>query len=203
MKELLIATGNAGKFQEISEMLQDLPLKLYSLKDFGLEIPDSIEDGNTYAENSFKKAKYAAQKTGVACLADDSGIVVDALKDELGVRTRRWGAGPTVSDREWLDYFLKRMEKEENRAAKFICHAYVVDPKGKVLYDGVGETTGTLMHELGAPIIPGLPLSSIFQAENSEKVYAALTTEEKNVISHRGKAMMKVRDYFRESLRSV
>jgi len=200
MEELLIATGNIGKYQEISAILQGLPLKIYSLKDFDLEIPDSVEDGKTYAENSLKKAKYAAEKTGMMCLADDSGIVVDALRNELGVMTRRWGAGAKVSDHEWIDYFLKRMEKEENRSAKFICHAYLVNSKGETLYDCVGETEGKIMRELMAPIIPGLPLSSCFLAEGAEKVYAALSKEEKSAISHRGKAMVKVRDYFQKIL---
>ena len=200
MKELLIATGNAGKFQEISEILQDLPLKLYSLNDFKVVIPESIEDGNTYAENSLKKARYVAQMTHLMCLADDSGIVVDALKDELGIMTRRWGAGSKVSDLEWITYFLKRMETEKNRTAKFICHAYLVNPQGEVLYHCEGETKGIITPELLAPIIQGLPLSSCFVAEGYDKVLAAMTVEEKNQISHRGKAIKQMKEYLQQQL---
>ena len=200
MKELLIATGNAGKFQEISEILQDLPLKLYSLNDFKVVIPESIEDGNTYAENSLKKARYVAQRTHLMCLADDSGIVVDALKDELGTMTRRWGAGSKVSDQEWVTYFLKRMETEKNRTAKFICHAYLVNPQGEVLYHCEGETKGIITPELLAPIIQGLPLSSCFVAEGYDKVLAAMTVEEKNQISHRGKAIKQMKEYLQQQL---
>ena len=200
MKELLIATGNAGKFQEISEILQDLPLKLYSLNDFKVVIPESIEDGNTYAENSLKKARYVAQRTHLMCLADDSGIVVDALKDELGTMTRRWGAGSKVSDQEWVTYFLKRMETEKNRTAKFICHAYLVNPQGEVLYHCEGETKGIITPELLAPIIPGLPLSSCFVAEGHDKVLAAMAVEEKNQISQRGKAIKQMKEYLQQQL---
>ena len=200
MKELLIATGNAGKFQEISEILQDLPLKLYSLNDFKVVIPESIEDGNTYAENSLKQARYVAQRTHLMCLADDSGIVVDALKDELGTMTRRWGAGSKVSDQEWVTYFLKRMETEKNRTAKFICHAYLVNPQGEVLYHCEGETKGIITPELLAPIIQGLPLSSCFVAEGYDKVLAAMTVEEKNQISHRGKAIKQMKEYLQQQL---
>ncbi|MEK6969075.1 MAG: non-canonical purine NTP pyrophosphatase [Nanoarchaeota archaeon] len=196
--KLLIATENPGKFKEISVSLANLPLTLSSLKELNLTIPDSVEDGKTYAENAFKKAQYAAQKTGLMTLADDSGIAVDALKNELGVKTRRWGAGANVSDQEWINYFLKRMEScpDEKRTATFVCNLCLVDKKGNLIKNFIGKTKGKITRALEAPIHPGLPLSSCFIPEGFDKVYITLNTEKKNQLSHRGKALQQVKDYF-------
>ena len=199
--KLLIATENLGKFKEISASLAHLPLKLISLKEVNLTVPDYVEDGKTYAENAFKKAQYAAQKTGLMTLADDSGIVVNALKNELGVKTRRWGAGAEASDQEWINYFLKRMEfcPDEKRTATFICNLCLVDEKGNILKKFVGKTKGKITKTLEAPIHPGIPLSSCFVPEGFNKVYIALSTEKKNQLSHRGKALHQVEEYFKNS----
>ena len=193
--KLLIATGNPGKFREISAILKDLPYELVSLADVQVEIPDAIEDGKTYEENSFKKASYAAKKSELMTLADDSGIIVNHLQGQLGLKTRRWGAGEKVSDQEWLDYFLNRMEEAEDRSAVFVCSAVLVDAKGALLYSTIGETKGTLTRQPLAQLKSGIPLSSCFIPESYNKVYASFTDDEKAVISHRGKAFSKVRDY--------
>lgn len=205
MKKLLIATGNLGKFKEISASLANLPLKLISLKEINLAIPDSVEDGKTYAENAFKKAQYAAQKTGLMTLADDSGIAVDALKNELGVKTRRWGAGANASDQEWINYFLKRMETylDEKRTATFTCNLCLVDEEGNLIKNFVGETTGKITKSVEAPIHPGIPLSSCFIPEGFDKVYITLSTEKKNQLSHRGKALQQVEEYFKHLFKTL
>ena len=133
--------------------------------------------------------------TGMWTLAEDSGIGVDALKGELGVKTRRWGAGEESSDQEWIEYFMKRMEgvPEERRGAKFVCVAVFIDDKNLHIFEG--ETRGRITDELQAPILPGLPLSSVFRPEGYEKVYAALTRQEKGEISHRGQAISQVKKY--------
>ncbi|GAG52310.1 unnamed protein product, partial [marine sediment metagenome] len=128
--KLLIATNNQGKFNEIAAMLSDLPLEIISPQDIAVDDSDLKEDGETYQENAYKKANFFAKQTGLTTLADDSGIVVEALKDELGVKTIRWGAGKHASDEEWIAHFLKRMEKETNRKAKFVCHICLVDKEG-------------------------------------------------------------------------
>ncbi len=194
MQKLLIATGNPGKFREISDVLKGLPIQLVSLQELGLE-QDLIEDGKTYAENAAKKARYFAKETGLMTLAEDSGIVVEALKGELGVKTRRWGAGEKVSDAEWIEFFLKRMERETNRNAKFICCASLANKNGNVVKSFVGETEGKIMNRLQTKILPGIPLSSVFLPTNSFKVYAAMSLAEKNKVSHRGKAFTQVREY--------
>ncbi len=195
MQELLIATFNPGKFKEIIEILGPLPLKILFLKDIHLSGDSVKEDGKTFKENAYKKAKYFFEKTGILTLAEDSGIFVDALKDELGIKTRRWGAGEKVSDEEWIDYFMKRMKEEKNRNAKFICSAYLIGNEIEKKFEG--ETRGVITEKLMAQILPGLPLSSCFLPDGCDKVYAALTSNEKNQISHRGKAMKQIRDYLK------
>ena len=190
--DILIATKNPGKFLEIQEMLSALDAVFHSPDSLGIE-GDFEEDGETFDENALGKARFFAEKAGMLTVADDSGIFIEALADELGVKTRRWGAGHEASDEEWLAHFMERMAEEENRAAKFICAAALVSADGKseevVVF---GETCGEITGDLEVPVKPGIPLSSVFRPEGHGKVYAALSEAEKNEISHRGKAFMKL-----------
>lgn len=194
MRKFVIGTSNPGKFREIMEVMHNVPYEILSLGDLGLK-DDLVEDGETYKENALKKVAYYQKQTGFMTLAEDSGIVVDALQGELGVKTRRWGAGENATDKEWIDFFLKRLERipDEKRTARFVCCAALMDERGKVAYF-VGETEGVLTRNLQAPIYGGLPISSCFRPQGFGKVYAALTVHEKNRVSHRGKAMHAVRD---------
>lgn len=194
--KLLIATKNPGKFMEISEVLNLPELNLVSLRD--LNIFDDVEEtGLTHEENAKIKARYFFKKTGLPTLAEDSGINVNAFPDELGVQTRRWGGLEKASDEEWIKYFLKKMEGKKDRGAQFVCVAALILNKESYKNPFVfsGETKGTLTHELRAPLLPGIPISSCFLPEGYEKVYAALSVEEKNKVSHRGKAMHAVKDF--------
>lgn len=193
MQELLIATKNPGKYREIAEALNGLPFRLVFLKDLSVEDADFVEDGETFSENAYKKAKYYFGKTGLPTLAEDSGIVVDSLSGELGVKTRRWGAGELASDEEWIEFFMRRMADVSERTAKFICSACLLTDEEPLFFEG--ETRGEITKELLVPLTAGIPLSSCFLPEGLDRVYAALTPEEKNRISHRGKAMGQVRSY--------
>lgn len=202
MQELLIATKNPGKFREITEFLDGLPLRAVFLGDLKTsdEVPDEEleEDGTTFKENAYKKAEYYFRGSGLPVLAEDSGILIDALEGELGIKTRRWGVGEKASDEEWIEHFLKRMEKVENRRAAFVCSACFFNGEEALFFEG--KTVGRITRELEAPLIPGIPLSSCFIPEGEEKVYAALTVSEKNKISHRGKAMSKLRSFLMKGL---
>lgn len=198
-KTLLLATSNPGKFSEMKSFLERLPLQLLSLKD--VNISDVYEEtGLTFEENAKDKAAFYAQKSRLDTLAEDSGIIVDALHNELGVKTRRWGKGEQASDQEWIEYFLKVMQNvpEEKRTASFICCVGLYWQNEVLIFKA--ETKGIITKSLEAPIKPGLPLSSCFKPFGSEKVYAALSTEEKNRLSHRGKAISAVEEYFRKIL---
>lgn len=196
MKELLIATTNPGKFNEIVECLDGLDFKVYSLKDMGFDGGQVVEDGETFSDNAYIKAKHFYDKAGMLTLGEDSGILVDALEGELGVKTRRWGAGENANDQEWIDYFMKALKDVpvDERGAKFVCSSCLLGGDGIEEYFE-GQTPGMITEELMAPIVAGIPISSCFVAEGSAKVYAAMSLEEKREVSHRGRAMMKLRDY--------
>jgi XTP/dITP diphosphohydrolase len=195
MQKLLIATKNPGKFQEILNVFEGLPIEFIFLGDLDVDDQGFAEDGETFLENAYKKAEFFGQKTGMVTLGEDSGILVNALVDELGVKTRRWGAGEEASDEEWIEYFMKRMKEEEDREAKFVCGACLWDKDRELDERFEGETKGEITEKLMAPILRGLPLSSCFKPEGMEDVYAALGAEYKNKISHRGKAISQVRAF--------
>jgi XTP/dITP diphosphohydrolase len=193
MQKILVATRNKGKFAGLMQGLRDLPFLFVSLDDIGLE-GDLEETGKTYEENAILKAEYFGKKSGLVTLSDDSGIVVEALKGELGVKTRRWGAGEKASDQEWLDYFLARLAKEKSRKAEFICVVALYRP-GRETLTFKGETKGILLEGPQVPIEHGIPLSAVFLADGQSKVYSVLGPEEFVRVSHRGKAVKKCHDY--------
>jgi len=193
MKDILIATKNPGKYGEILEVLGSLPFKTLFLRDLNIEDSDFLEDGETFADNSYKKAKYFFDKTGYITLGEDSGILIDAFPGELGVKTRRWGAGENASDEEWIDYFMRRMEGVANRKARFVSNICFFDGNDREHFQG--ETEGLITEKLLAPIVPGIPISSCFVPEGFEKVYSNLSIDEKNKISHRGKAVWALKKF--------
>lgn len=198
MQKLLIATKNPGKFNEIIGVLHGLPFEFLFLKDLP-EIESNFEEiGETFYENALGKARHFHGLTELLTLAEDSGILIDAFPGEFGVKTRRWGLGENVSDEEWIAHFMKVMDgiSDGGRGAKFTCHAVLVDGEKELSFEG--ETNGVITRELMAPILPGLPLSSCFMPDRFDRVYAALSREEKNAISHRGQAISKVRKFLED-----
>lgn len=191
--KILLATSNRGKIQEMRESLGGLGIDFMTPADLGMtESPE--ETGETYEANALQKARFYHLKSGLPVIADDSGIHIDALEKELGIHTRRWGAGKDASDREWIDYFLKRMLTEKNKKARFVCVLAMIDEEGKEdLFEGTcdGEITETLQ----ADYLPGLPISACFRPNGYDHVFSALTVEEKNRVSHRGRALQKLRDF--------
>lgn len=183
------------------EVLGDLPYEFLTLDAVGLA-GDCEENADNFEGNALLKAHYYQDKSGgLMTIAEDSGIVVDALEGELGVKTRRWGAGESASDEEWVKYFLDRMREvpPQERGAHFICCSAILDERGgEHLFRG--ETFGAITADLEAPIYAGLPLSSCFKPNGFQKVYSALSVDEKNMISHRGKAMKQVHDWLKGQL---
>jgi len=201
--QLLLATNNPSKAREIAASLEDLGLEIISLLDpacrqagldkskFGEEPP---EDGETFEENARIKAEFWARETGIPTLADDSGILVEALPNELGVKTVRFGKGAEASDEEWLEHFLERMEGAESRKAKFVC-VLAFARTGEPSKFFRGEVEGEILEKIAAPILPRIPLSSVFLANGADKVFAAMSEEEKARFSHRGKALEEAREF--------
>jgi XTP/dITP diphosphohydrolase len=193
--KLLLATSNNGKVTEMREALNGMPFELLDLSQMPPPlIPSPDETASTYHENAILKAKHYFDAHGIPTVADDSGIVVEALQDELGVQTRRWGAGADATDAEWIEHFLDRMKKEKNKRAKFLCAIAHVDTDGTVhVFEGTCD--GTITEKLEADYLPGLPISACFRPDGCEYVFSALPIELKNSVSHRGRALKEFRGF--------
>ncbi len=193
--KLLLATSNKGKAHEMRGALEGLGLEILDPEDFP-HIKAPHESGQTFSENAIQKARYYFENTKLPVVADDSGIIVEALKDELGIHTRRWGAGKDVSDAEWIDFFLSRMKHEKNKRARFMCVLAYIDDKGD-LHTFEGSCDGIITDIPEAAYLAGLPLSACFRPDGSDKVFSALSVEEKNQFSHRGRALQKLKKFLR------
>jgi XTP/dITP diphosphohydrolase len=193
---LLIGTNNAGKIIEIGEALADLAVDIVTPKILDIkEAPP--ETGSTFEENAILKARFFHGRSGLPTVADDSGIIVEALQDELGLHTRRWGAGPYASDQEWIEFFLDRMKKEKNKRARFVCVLAFVDQSGAV-QTFEGECQGMITDTLEADYLEGLPISACFKPDGFDRVFSGLSIEQKNSTSHRGRAAGKFAEYLKK-----
>lgn len=195
---ILIGTNNKGKIIEIGDALHGLPLEILTPDHFAItENPE--ETGKTFEENAKQKALFFFGHAKIPTVADDSGIIVEALQDELGLHTRRWGAGPDASDEEWIAHFLDRMKRESNKRARFVCTiAYIDSEEKQHVFEG--ECPGTITESLEADYLPGLPISACFRPEGYERVFSGLSLEQKNSTSHRGRAARKLREHLLNTL---
>jgi XTP/dITP diphosphohydrolase len=185
MTDLLIATTNPGKFVEIAAALRELPFRLLSLRDF--QAPSVIEDADTFLGNARKKAHELARWSGQLTLADDSGLVVEALAGRPGIHSARY-AGETATDEDNRQKLLKDLEgvPEPKRGAAFVCVLVLATPEGEELVaEGriEGRITVSPMGEGGFGYDP------LFFVPELGKTTAEITLEEKNRISHRGQAL--------------
>ncbi len=190
LNKLLIATHNLGKFSEIKKQLEPLGLELVSLTDLGID-EDMEETGDTFEENALDKARFYYNIAKIPTLADDSGLSVDALDGEPGVKSRRW-PGYEASDEELLQMLLDKLKDvpEGQRTAKFVCVIALYDGKEEIITRG--EKGGFITKKQMCPIKKGIPYSSVFVLKDSDKVSSALSIEEKNAVSHRGMALGKL-----------
>ena len=164
--KLILASNNANKLKEFRSLVADLDIELLSQKEAGCDF-EVEETGTTFEENAYLKASAVTEATGIAAVADDSGLCVDALGGEPGIYSARYGLGHAASDEERYRYLLQKMEGVEDRSARFVCCICCTFPDGSVIrgYD---------------PVFHPLCL---------DKSMAELNPEEKNAISHRGKAL--------------
>lgn len=186
--DLLIATRNKHKFRELAVMLQDLKIEVISAADMP-KLPGVVEDGETIRDNAIKKAIQTARMARKLTLADDTGLEVDALKGEPGVRSARF-ASDEATYHENNKKVLKLLEgvAYEKRTARFRCVVAIADENG--LYDCVeGICNGTILEaERGGG---GFGYDPLFIADGQTKTLAEISPEVKNRISHRAKAMQK------------
>ena len=190
-RPLVLATRNQGKILEFKELLRGFDIVIKSLKDFG-PIPEVEEDGATFEENAYKKAHFTAKVLGFPALADDSGLVVEALGGAPGVRSARY-AGEGASDGENNRKLLEAMEGKANRRAAFECVIAVAVPRGPALiYEGRCEGN-IATHPAG---LQGFGYDPVFYCPSVQRTFAQISREEKNRVSHRGKAMAELREEF-------
>ena len=186
--KLLIATSNPGKLLEVREIVGDLGFELLSLEDAALPPPD--ENGVTFQENAAAKATECAAQSGLWTLADDSGLCVDALQGAPGVRSARYA--PT--DEERRAKLLKALQgiPEFRRGAHFFCAVALAAPGGRHIYRAEGRVDGRIGHEArGSHGFGYDPL--FFPNEVPAKTLAELESAEKNALSHRGRALARLR----------
>ncbi len=181
---IVLATNNANKVKEFKELLKDTPVEIKYLKDYG-PLPEAIEDGETFDDNAYKKAFHYARVLGLPCLADDSGLAVDALDGRPGVHSARY-AGEKATDKENCDKLLTEMEGKKDRKAHFVCVLSLATPGGPALtWEGRcdGEITTERRGESGFGYDP------VFFSPELGKTFAESSMEEKSGVSHRGRAL--------------
>jgi XTP/dITP diphosphohydrolase len=193
-REILIATTNPGKMAELCAML-DMDLSWKSLADFP-NLDEVIEDGQTFAENARKKALQYAKQTHLWTIADDSGLIIDALNGQPGVKSARF-SGAKDQDRTLIDHknIAKVLEllkgvSEEKRTARFVCCLCLASPE-KVLIETEGKLEGVITErQIGTN---GFGYDPIVLMPHLNKTVAQLTAEGKNAISHRGNAIRNLK----------
>lgn len=193
MKKIIFATGNENKLKEIREIMSDVDAQIISMKEAGIET-DIVEDGTTFEENAVIKASAIAKLAGDAIvLADDSGLEIDYLNGEPGVYSARY-MGEDTSYRIKNQALIDRLEgvPDEKRTARFVCAVAMAAPDGRV------ETVrGTIEGRIGYEECGenGFGYDPIFVVPEYGCTSAELTPEQKNAISHRGKALRAVKKY--------
>jgi XTP/dITP diphosphohydrolase len=186
MKQLLVATFNPGKVREFSQALESAGIEVFGLEHLG-EVGEVEETGETFEENARLKAEAYSSHTDLPVLADDSGIEVDALGGEPGVRSARWG-GPELDDHGRCRLLLEKLGElePENRSARFRC-VVALAREGQTLATFEGVVEGRILKEPRGE--NGFGYDPIFFHPPSGCTTAQLSTAEKQKVSHRGKAI--------------
>lgn len=186
--KLVLATNNKGKVKELNKMLNPLGLQVVPVGEYpGFQ--EVEEDGETFAANAIKKAVAAAQLTGELSLADDSGLEVDALRGAPGVHSARFAGEPkddAANNRKLLN--LLEEVPDEQRTGRFRCVIAIAEPNGRV-HTADGACEGIILRELKGE--GGFGYDPLFYVPQYQQTFAELDLEQKNSISHRGKALQK------------
>lgn len=193
MKKLILATNNKNKVREIKQILKDFNLEVISLKDAGINI-EIEENGETFLENAYIKAKaiYDLKKGDYMVLADDSGLSVDVLNGAPGVYSARF-AGEHGNDKKNNEKLLALLKDKhgEDRKGKFICAMVLIVQNNKVIKVN-GEVSGYISEkEFG---VDGFGYDPLFYIPEKKMTFAQMSAEDKNKISHRSKALKKLKE---------
>ena len=195
---MIFATGNMGKMKEIKAILGDIGEDILSMKEAGIDI-DIVEDGSTFEENAIIKAKAVMERTGQLALADDSGLEIDALNKEPGIYSARY-MGEDTSYRVKNANLIQRLEgvPDEKRTARFVCVIAAAFPDGTVK-----TTEGAIEGRIGYEEkgTNGFGYDPIFYVPEYGCTTAELSEEQKNKISHRGKALTAMKKILAEKMK--
>ncbi len=183
--KIVLASSNKHKVKEINAITKGLGIE-FILPPAGF---DPIEDGNTFEENSLIKARAAWELGKTWTLADDSGLCIDALNGAPGIHSARYADTPQTR----IDRVLAEMNNVENRSARFKCCMTLLNPSGEVAFSYTGVCEGSIIN--GQRGVNGFGYDPIFLLEGSNRTMAELSEDEKNNVSHRGKALTQVLKY--------
>ena len=197
METIIFATKNKGKIREINAILADMDVNVISMEDAGITI-DVVEDGTTFEENSMKKAVQIMEVSGKITLADDSGLEIDAMDKAPGVYSARFMG----EDTPYPERFKAIFEKldgvpEEKRTARFVSCIAAAFPDGRRL-TSLDTVEGIIGYEVKGE--NGFGYDPIFFVPEKGRYMAELSAEEKNAISHRGKALGKMKELLKKEL---
>ncbi len=193
--KLILASNNKKKLRELGEILSDMDVELLSQREAGCDF-EVEETGTTFAENAYLKAKAVADATGLAAVADDSGLMVEALNGEPGVYSARYApGGHEASDKEKYEYLLSKLVNVEHRAAKFVSSICCILPDGSIIRTE-GECRGEILREPAGE--GGFGYDPVFMPQGYDRSMAELGTEVKNRISHRANALREFKKKLRE-----
>ena len=193
--KLILASNNKKKLRELGEILSDMDVELLSQREAGCDF-EVEETGTTFAENAYLKAKAVADATGLAAVADDSGLMVEALNGEPGVYSARYApGGHEASDKEKYEYLLSKLVNVEHRAAKFVSSICCILPDGSIIRTE-GECRGEILREPAGD--GGFGYDPVFMPQGYDRSMAELGTEVKNRISHRANALREFKKKLRE-----
>ena len=192
--KLILASNNKSKLREFRSLVGSMDVEVVGQREAGYEL-DVEETGATFEENAYIKAKALCDASGCIAFADDSGLMVDALNGEPGVYSARYGPGHDASDEDRNNYLLAKLGDEKNRAARFVCCICCVFPDGRRI-EARGEMEGSILYApRGAN---GFGYDPLFVPNGTDRTNAELSAEEKNAISHRGKALRQFIKAFEE-----
>lgn len=193
--QILLATSNKHKLREVREILEPLGVIVTDLESLDGSFDEPVEDADTFEENARLKARGYAQSTNLRCLADDSGLVVDALNGQPGVRSARYaGIGETREERDAANnaLLIDRVQhlQESERTARFVCAMCVAEPDGTIVAESVGTFEGMITTEPRGQ--NGFGYDPLLLVPQMNKTSAELSPEEKNALSHRGHALRAI-----------
>ena len=196
-RQIVLATRNRGKIRELQALMKDFGIEVLSVADME-GVPEVEEDGTTFLENSLKKAREISTATGIMALADDSGLVVDALNGAPGVYSARY-AGDNATDEQNYLKLLDEMKDipDGERTARFKCVMVLCHPSGQWI-SAEGACEGIISREPTGS--QGFGYDPVFFVPELGRSMAQLSSEEKNAISHRGNALKKLREMLPEFL---